>query len=236
MPPLVALTLVCCVAYSFEVIFGLAGTILMIPILSLFYDVKTLVIYSLLPQILTALVALILSPKSLQFRTFLSMLAFAFLGALLGLYLFSHISSDLFQNLLATLITLAGIYMIFSPQLKTNHFVRRMLDTMAGVSQTIFGISGPIVMTRLLNTFEDKTTVRNHALAFFLSLNVVRFGGYLWNQEFTPEIYEMMYVSAPLLLACLLLAHDWHFKVNETVFRKVVAVIIVVSGILLFFK
>ncbi|MCK7576974.1 MAG: hypothetical protein MZV65_14775 [Chromatiales bacterium] len=47
-------------------------------------------------------------------------------------------------------------------------------------------------------TFDDKTTVRNYALAFFLALNLFRAGGYVVNGTFTPAILEMMLWSGPV--------------------------------------
>ena len=54
MLPLALLTLVCVVTYTFEIVFGIAGTIMMLALMSFFYDARTLVIYSVLPQILVA--------------------------------------------------------------------------------------------------------------------------------------------------------------------------------------
>ena len=66
-PPyaLALLTLVCVLTYTFEIVFGLAGTILMLPLplLSHLYPPKTLVIYSVVPQILVAAIGLVRSPK-----------------------------------------------------------------------------------------------------------------------------------------------------------------------------
>ncbi|HLC44507.1 MAG TPA: hypothetical protein VJK50_01555, partial [Patescibacteria group bacterium] len=62
MSALITLTLICTLTYTFEIVFGLAGTILMLPLLSFLYDAKTLVIYSVLPQILVAVIGLVRSP------------------------------------------------------------------------------------------------------------------------------------------------------------------------------
>ena len=88
MLPLIILTLVCALTYSFEIVFGLAGTILMLPVLSFFFDTKTLVIYSILPQILVAVIGLARSPRTVKLEFLAKMLLFATLGALAGLYLF----------------------------------------------------------------------------------------------------------------------------------------------------
>lgn len=231
------LTLVCMLTYSFEIVFGLAGTILMLTLMSLWFDTKTLVIYSVLPQILVGGIGLARSPRTVDLRFFLGMLAFAGLGGIAGLYLFYQFPSSVFQRLLASAITLSGLYLVMaSSTLRLSPFTARALDFTAGVSQALFGISGPIAMTRLLATFDDKTIVRNYALAFFLALNLLRAAGYLVNGTFTPQIGDMMRVSAPFLVVALWFSNHLHFKLNERVFRKVVAWIILIGGFTLFFR
>ena len=85
MTALALLIVVCVVTYTIEIVFGLAGTILMLAILSLVYDSKTLVIYSILPQILVGTIGLARSPRTVEWRMLARMLGFAVLGAVGGL-------------------------------------------------------------------------------------------------------------------------------------------------------
>ena len=237
MLPLIILTLVCALTYSFEIVFGLAGTILMLPVLSFFFDTKTLVIYSVLPQILVAVIGLARSPRTVKLEFLAKMLLFATLGALAGLYLFYYLSTEVFHALLASAITMFGVYQVIAPgKLRLNNFSARTLDMLAGASQALFGISGPIAMTRLLGTFNEKIVVRNYALAFFLSLNFFRIAGYVVNNTFTAEIGKMMAFSAPFLALTLWYSNHLHFRVNEAHFRRVVSWIILLGGISLFYR
>jgi uncharacterized membrane protein YfcA len=237
MLPLVALTIVCVFTYAFEIIFGLAGTVMMLPVMSLWYDSKTLVIYSVLPQILVAVIGLVRSPRTVEAGFILRMLAFAVVGAVAGLYLFYLFPDNVFRLLLATAITAAGVYLVVTPHhLRLSNYTARTLDFLGGVSQGLFGISGPIAMTRLLATFDNKTQVRNYALAFFLPLNLFRAGGYAVEGIYTDEILQMMAFSAPFLAVTLWYANRLHFHVREAHFRKVVAWFILIGGLSLFYR
>src|SRR3970040_2197231 len=135
MLPLIALTIVCVLTYTFEIVFGLAGTILMLPLLSFLYDTKTLVIYSVLPQILVAAIGLIRSPKKVDARFMAGMLAFAGLGAIAGFALFYYFSASVFQILLASAITAAGLFLVIAPhRAKFNPAGMRVMDTLGGAS------------------------------------------------------------------------------------------------------
>ncbi|MFV1998061.1 MAG: TSUP family transporter [Acidiferrobacterales bacterium] len=232
---IILLTLASVVSYSFEIVFGLAGTILMVMVMSFFLDAQTLVIYSVLPQILVATIGLYRTPGHVNRNVLLNMLGFAAVGALAGLALFYYFSPDDFRVLLAGAITAFGIYLVATPgRMKIKPLVARSLDTIAGVSQGLFGISGPIAMTRLLATFDNKTVIRNNALAFFLVLNLVRVGGYGINDTINDDIARAMLWSAPVLAVTLWFANHLHFKVNEAWFRRVVSWVILFGGVSLF--
>jgi len=229
---IIVLTLVCAVTYTFEITFGLAGTILMLMALSSFIDTKVLVIYSILPQILVATIGLYRSPRTVNIRFLAGMLIYASAGSLLGLYLFYYFSPDVFQQLLALAITLFGLYLVMaSRSFKIPRPVQRILDTVAGVSQALFGISGPIAMTRLLGSFDNKLVIRNYALAFFLSLNMIRATGYLAHGTITAEITRAMLISGPVLFVVLWYSNRLHMHVNEVMFRRVVSWMILVGGV-----
>jgi len=234
---LTLLTLVCVLTYSFEIVFGLAGTILMLPLLSFLYGTKTLVIYSVLPQILVAVIGLVRSPIKLDRKFLAGMLLFAWLGAIAGFALFYYFSASVFQVLLASAITAAGLFLVIAPhRAKFNPVGMRVMDTIAGTSQALFGISGPIAMTRLLATFHDKNTVRHYAFAFFLAMNGLRATEYAIHGTYTAEILEMMVISAPFLAVSLWFSNQLHLHINERVFRRVVAWMILLGGMSLFYR
>jgi len=237
MPSLLILTIVCTLTYSFEIVFGLAGTILMLPLLSFLYDAKTLVIYSVLPQVLVAAIGLARSPKRVNRKFMAGMLFFAGLGAIAGFALFYYFSASVFQVLLASAITAAGLFLVIAPhRAKFNPAGMRIMDTVAGTSQALFGISGPIAMTRLLATFHEKNTVRHYAFAFFLAMNGLRAVEYLFHGTYTGEILGMMAFSAPFLAVTLWFSNQLHLHINERVFRRVVAWMILLGGLSLFYR
>lgn len=232
---LVLLTLVCMVTYSFEITFALAGTILMLMVMSFFYEAKTLVIYSVMPQILVGSIGLIRSPRKTQLKQLFYMWLFAAVGSVIGIYIFYQTSVEIFQYSLATVVTLFGLFMVStSSQLRIPKKLAHVLDTLAGFSQALFGISGPIAMPRMMATFEDRILVRLYALAFFLGLNLFRMGSYLIEGTIDFEIGYMMLVSGPFIAMALWYASHLHLKVNERVFRRVVSWTVLAGGLSLF--
>jgi len=233
---MILLVAVCALTYSFEIVFGLAGTVLMLPLLGFFFDSKTLVVYSLLPQLLVASIALAHSHRKLDLKLLLSMLALAALGSILGGFFFAQIPQPIFRRMLGVVIVLAGLFLLLSPHFRLGKAGQRVLDFAAGVSHALFGISGPIVMTRMLGTLTDKTVIRNNALCFFSGLNCIRAGYYFANGAITPQIQKMFLVSFFFLIPVLLFAQRLHFKLDDTLFKRVVAWVILCCGIIYLFR
>jgi len=232
MTEIIILTLVCSITFTFEIVFGLAGTIMMITIMTFFFDAKTLVIFSVMPQLLTASIGLYRSPKTVNLAFLARMLMFGSAGGVLGLIMFYRFPTSIFYQTLAYAITVFGLYLVISPHIIRIHpVIQRILDITAGLSQTLIGISGPIAMTRLLGSFEDKLIIRNYALAFFLAMNLFRAGGYVFNNTFNDEIIKMMLISGPFLAIVLWNSNHLHVKVNEYIFRKVVSWVILIGGV-----
>ena len=233
---LIILVIVCAITYSVEIVFGLGGTILMLPLLTWFFDAKTLVIYSVVPQIMVASIGLYRSPRTVDRRFLCGMLLFAALGTVAGIAAFAQVSGAQFKVLLGFAVLAAGVYLTAVPGVfRISPAMGRVLDVAAGFSQGFFGISGPISMTRLLGTFPDKTVVRNMGFAFFLSLNVVRGVSYWISGSLDEQVVTMSVVSIPVLAAVLLAANGLHFRLKESTFRRVAAGLIVLGGLSILF-
>lgn len=237
MPTIIYLTAVAMVTYSFEIVFGLGGTMLLLPIMRVFFDAKTLVMYSAMPQILVGSIGLARSRVKVDARFLTPMLAYAAAGAAIGTLIFYRLPQGLFQRLLGTMVIFAGASLVTgSTRSRIGRRGAHVLDTLAGASQALFGISGPIAMLRLLGTRDDKASVRSHAFAFFLVLNILRLAGYAAYGTLTAATIRLMLLSAPFLALILWHADRLHLRISETWFRRVVAGVIMAGGCSLFFR
>lgn len=237
MTTIVILTLAACAAYSFEVVFGLAGTVLLIAGLGFYVDPRFLVVYSLMPQVSGQLIALVATPIRLDRKVLLQFGFSASLGAALGFWLFGELVGAAFMYVLAGVIIASGVFMVLSPSNIRLYLPMKLgLDFISGVGGVLYGISGPTVATRMMATFEDKTAIRNHSFVIFLFFNLARLLTYFYNHSFTEEVVTAYLASAPFVIAAQLLANRVHLRVNQALFRKVVALMVLLGGILLLLR
>lgn len=230
--PLVLLTVTCALTYSFEIVFGLGGTLMMFPLLTPVFGAKVLVMYSSLPQILVGAIGLARSPGGVRPRVLVPMLAFAALGGLLGTLIFRRVPLALFQTLLACMMIASGLRLARAPHpRRLSPVAEHGLDTLAGASQVLFGVSGPIAMTRLASTFGDRLAIRNHAFAFFLAVNILRLSSYVVQGSITRQIGVMMLVSAPVLAVILVFSGTLHRRISDLHFRRVLSWVVTAGGL-----
>lgn len=237
MTALLILALVCALTYGIEIVYGLAGTILMLPVMGFWFPEKTLVIYSVMPQILVAVIGLAYSPRVVDLRYLGGMVLVATAGLLFGMWTFFRLDEGVYRRLLALMFLATGVWLLRTPHgFRFKPAAARALDLLGGVSQGLFGISGPIMMTRLLGSFDAKTVVRNYALAFFLVMNLSRTAGYVARGSLDREILLMMLATAPALIGAAFVGNRLHHRVSERGFRTVVAWLIVVGGVVMLFR
>jgi uncharacterized membrane protein YfcA len=237
MTALLILALVCALTYGIEIVYGLAGTILMLPVMGFWFPEKTLVIYSVMPQILVATIGLMYSPRVVDLRYLAGMVLVATAGLLFGMWTFFLLDDAIYRRLMALMFLATGAWLLRAPHgFRLRPAMARTLDLLGGVSQGLFGISGPIMMTRLLGSFDTKTVVRNYALAFFLVMNLARTTGYVARDSIGREVLLMMAVTAPALIGAAFVGNRLHHRVSEKGFRRVVAWLIVVGGVVMLLR
>jgi uncharacterized membrane protein YfcA len=69
-----------------------------------------------------------------------------------------------------------------------------------------------------------------------LALSVVRGAGYYAVGEFNAEVWIAFAAAFPLMLAGILIGDRFHTGMSETTFKRLVAAILIVSGISLLAK
>jgi uncharacterized membrane protein YfcA len=108
---------------------------------------------------------------------------------------------------------------------------------LAGAVGTMFGTMASLFFVMYLDaTRMAKTQFRATMSALVLTLSVIRGAGYWAVGEFTREVLLLFAVGLPTMLLGIYLGDRVHAWISEAAFRRLVSLVLIVSGIPLLLK
>jgi uncharacterized membrane protein YfcA len=102
-----------------------------------------------------------------------------------------------------------------------------------GCTGGMFGLNGPPLVLYLTHRLKDKQIFRATLYGIFFVDACYRLILYSANQLITTEVIKFALCVTPFLLIGLFLGSKLHAKINENVFRRVIASILIATGVLL---
>lgn len=158
-------------------------------------------------------------------------------GVLLGLYLFTSLSTHHLRIALGVFVFGYGIHLLA----KVNHAgsslhlpqkaVTVVAGTVGGCVGTMFGTGGALfaIYFDLLNF--DKNRFRATIAASLLALGIFRAIGYTAVGAVTADTLALFAIMAPFMLLGTLIGNRIHAAVNQVAFTKLVGSVMIVSAI-----
>lgn len=107
--------------------------------------------------------------------------------------------------------------------------------TISGFTSFVAHAGGPPVSVFLLPLRLDKTIFVGTTVMFFIVVNYVKLLPYWWLGQFSSENLETAVVLAPVAIFGTWLGLWAHDKVNETLFYRICYVLLMVTGLKLFY-
>ncbi|MCH2189270.1 sulfite exporter TauE/SafE family protein [Candidatus Gracilibacteria bacterium] len=225
------------IAFFIESIFGFGGLVISFALLGFFIDIKHAVYLGLYIGIIGSIFILISDYKSLSLQRFREMFVLAFIGVIIGTFIFDFFSSDILLKIFSIFLCVFAVKNLFFPNLNpTTLLFKNSLLFSGGLLQGIFGTGGPFSVLAMKNSFKNKSELRTTMALFFIFFNIVR-GIQLWIQgNFEYQIIIDYYWLAFVLLGAIILGYQVHVKISERFFHLGINYILLISSILLFFK
>ena len=94
-------------------------------------------------------------------------------------------------------------------------------------------MSGPIVVLYLTQQFTRKETLRATLIALFAFASFWTVAAHWYNGLYTKESLTLGLKLVPAFLLGTFLGHWAHFRTSDVLFRRIIAGLLLVSGILL---
>ncbi len=163
------------------------------------------------------------------------------LGIAAGLYLFTVLDAVLLARGLGALVTGYGLFVLWQMRAGAIGHAPRGLATaasfMAGAVGTIFGTMASVFFAIYMDALRvTKEQFRGTLAALMMTMAVMRGIGYFAVGEFGRESLLLFAAALPFMLTGIFLGDRVHTGMSDATFRRVVCVVLILSGIPLMLK
>ncbi|RMF75030.1 MAG: sulfite exporter TauE/SafE family protein [Acidobacteria bacterium] len=232
-------------AQAVYALYGFGSGLLSVALLAfLFPDIPRVVVLLLLVNLPTELFVVVRERAQLALGTAGLLLAGIAAGIPVGaLLLEAGAGSAWLVRALAAVIVLLAINLAWNGDPSPGAGGRRVppavdlaAGTVSGVLSGLFGTGGPPLIVVLHRRGLDKRAFRATLLALFLAMSVVRVPVYFWRGIADERAVVSALVMLPAALAGLAAGHLVHARIPERTFRRGVAVLLGVLGVLMWLR
>jgi hypothetical protein len=183
----------------------------------------------------------------------LMMIAGMVIGIVLGTYVLASYKSSLLKRLLGLFISGYALKMLLWSKpagrevdnpLRATHasplhpfgkgdYVGLIAGFLGGCLGGMFGTGGPPVIIYLNRKVKDKRSFRATLVLYFLVSNTWQFATYCYARLINWEVLKFALYLLPAFIVGNLVGSVLHIRINQLVFNRIVAVVLLVTGLLL---
>lgn len=211
-----------------------------VPLLALVLSLKILAPMASFLGLVSSWVIVRHDARHIVWRDLWRILPWVAAGVGVGLYLFRLLDATLLARALGVFSIVFGLWSLWSAPGRSAgarppvRLVVPVLGTVAGFVGTIFGTNAGSFFAIYLDLLRhDKTAFRATVAAILLALGIMRVGGYVAVGAFDRDVLIACAIALPLMLIGAMLGNHIHARLDPVRFRRLVALILLVSGLLL---
>jgi uncharacterized membrane protein YfcA len=220
--------------FIIESMVGLGGTLVAYSILLFFFDVKSLIISTIILPVIASFVIISSDIKSIPIKVVLKNAFICLLGVPIGFFLFNHLSGDLILKFLAVFLILFGLRSLFLGEITINGVLGKVIVFISGIIHGIVGVAGPIAIIGMKDQFKNKAELRAGMAVFFIIINIFRVIQFAITQPIS-SLFVNIWVIIPLI-AGIFVGTYFHKRISEETFKKILSIFFVIAGFLLILK
>jgi len=163
-------------------------------------------------------------------------------GALIGLWLFAVLDNRMLVTMLGSFLVLYAGYMLAVsalglPQLRCSQRWALPVGFFGSFFDTLFGGGGGTLVVIYINARGiDRTGFRATVAALWFTEMIARIGGYAWAGFYDAEVLLLFAALLPLVWVGTVAGERLGNKVSSETFAKILAVMLLASGVSLLVK
>ena len=224
-------------AYFLKAFTGFGPAMIMIPFFAILYDPGTAITTAALYDFLAGFLLLISVRKQIQWKFVFSIFASLAFGAIFGSFLLGNVPDYWVKKIIGITILVFAIIILFqkngnSVKVKSKKIklLKYPIGAFGGFLGGFIGITGPPIIIYLKMLYE-KSFFRTQLIGIFFFGAGWRFILYRINNiPFNLDYYEVG-IFLMVMLCAAWAGTKLHFKVNEIVFNRIVAFLLIIPSI-----
>ena len=225
-------------AYGFRGITGFGSGLIAIPLLALLYPLQFVVPFITLLDWLASLLHGVQHRKLAQWSLILPVLPFTLVGIITALYIFKTIDASLLVKALAFFVTGFAIYSLIAPTFHSHSSKTWAIPAgiFGGIVSTLFGTGGPFYVVYLQLQGLPKGIFRATIASIFVIEGVMRVTGYSFIGFYSLEMLWLELLAIPVMVFAMKIGGHIHTGITQSAFQRAVGILLLGSGVALFYK
>jgi uncharacterized protein len=237
---LAAFTVVVFAAYALRGATGFGAGVVAIPLLALALPLNVVIPVVTTLGIVASLGQSIQEARYVDWRALRGLALPSAIGLGVGLWLFASLDQALLLRVFAAFIIAYGLWS-FLPRAPAAAPPPRALaaavGSVGGLVATLFGgMAGPFYAIYLRALDLDKRRFRASISSVLLCLGLVRAAGYGGLGFYDRRAVAALLLFAPVMVLAMVAGDRWHARLEQAKFERMVAALLVASGIALLLK
>ena len=213
---------------------GFASALFAIPLLALFLDIKFVVPVFLLFDFISGIILTIQNRRFIDRRSTLLILSGLVIGTAIGTYFLVSFGNEALKRVFGVAVILFALKILILDKENIKRQISKIWAPVSGLAGgctgAMFGLNGPPLVLYLTHRLKDKQIFRATLYGIFFIDACYRLILYSFNKLVTIEVIKFALYLAPFLLIGLLLGSKLHAKINENIFKKIIALILIITG------
>ncbi len=231
---LAAAIIITCGAAATQSLTGFGFALVMVPLLSLAWDVKSAVVTSSLLGTVALLPLLFEVRRHVHMSRVAPMLAGSIAGIPAGIWLLGWIDPQALEILVGAIVITTSLLLYLGPssgQTRAGAIPSVTVGALSGVLRASTSMGGPPAVLYLIGAERQVEAFRGTLLAFFLPTSLVTVAGLAAVGRVTPDILVTTALALPALTIGLIAGARVRAVVRQEVFRAIVLLVLVATSI-----
>lgn len=232
--------LVVLIAHFLEGITGFGCTVLAMPFCIMLTGIKVAKPVLTICGALLCLYVVLVSYKDILWKQYLRIIIFVGIGLPIGMWAFNKLPENVLKKILAIfmiVVSIRGLLICYRGSKRTkpiNDYLLNFILFIGGCIHGAFTSGGPLVIIYAAEKLKNKSNFRSTLCMVWVTLNVIIVGQTFAKGDITPQVMKLLLFSLPFLLVGAILGNYAHYKIKDTIFSKMVYIVLFISAIFMF--